>query len=84
MPVLFTGIGFLKELIWFNQQKNSTIPGLLISSKLPVAKLEQFRLMYKLEKRHCIPFIATIIGVLFTNLITGIMTGGAVTIFDLT
>ena len=40
-----------------------------------------FRQMYRLGKRHFIPFIATILAVLFTNLITGIMIGGGVAIF---
>ncbi|MBB1283030.1 hypothetical protein HRH25_01500 [Flavisolibacter sp. BT320] len=35
-----------------------------------------FRQMYKLGKRHFIPFVATINAVLFTNLIAGIMIGG--------
>ncbi len=40
-----------------------------------------FRQMYRLGKRHFIPFITTILAVLFTNLITGIMIGGGVAVF---
>lgn len=70
-----------------------SIPGLLNKIPLPalsavlfvvgykLTSFKLFRQMYGLGKRHFIPFIATIISVLLTNLITGIMIGGAVAIF---
>lgn len=40
-----------------------------------------YRRMFKAGKRQFIPFIVTIIAVMFTDLITGIMIGGAVSVF---
>ncbi len=51
----------------------------VVGYKLTSVKL--FRQMYRLGKRHFIPFVGTIVAVMFTNLITGIMIGGAVAIF---
>jgi len=70
-----------------------TIPALL--NKIPLAALSAvlivvgyrltsislFKEMYKQRKRKFLPFIITIIAVLFTDLITGIMIGGAVAVF---
>jgi MFS superfamily sulfate permease-like transporter len=51
----------------------------VVGYRLTSVKL--FRHMYRLGKRHFIPFIATIIAVMLTDLITGIMVGGGVAIF---
>ncbi|WP_207492635.1 SulP family inorganic anion transporter [Aridibaculum aurantiacum] len=51
----------------------------VVGYRLTSVKL--FKEMYRLGKRHFIPFVATIIAVMLTNLITGIMIGGAVAIF---
>lgn len=40
-----------------------------------------YRNMYRAGKRQFVPFIVTIIAVMFTDLITGIMIGGAVAVF---
>lgn len=69
------------------------IPGIL--NKIPLAslsavlfvvgyKLTSFKLykeMYKKGRRQFIPFISTIIAVMFTDVITGIIVGGVVSVF---
>ena len=40
-----------------------------------------YRNMYGLGKRQFVPFFATVLAVMFTDLITGIMIGGAVSVF---
>ncbi|GAB3196187.1 MFS superfamily sulfate permease-like transporter [Pontibacter aydingkolensis] len=70
-----------------------TIP--LIINMIPLASLSAvlfvvgykltsyalYKRMYKAGKRQFIPFIATILAVMFTDLITGIVIGGAVSAF---
>lgn len=49
-------------------------------------KLTSFQLyvnMYKAGKKQFLPFIITIVAVMFTDLITGIMIGGAVAVFSI-
>jgi MFS superfamily sulfate permease-like transporter len=70
-----------------------TIPRLLNMIPLPalsavlfvvgyrLTSVKLFRHMYSLGRRHFLPFIATIVAVLLTDLITGIMVGGGVAIF---
>ena len=70
-----------------------TIPGILNMIPLPalsavlfvvgyrLTSVKLFRQMYSLGKRHFIPFVATIIAVMLTDLMTGIMVGGGVAIF---
>lgn len=40
-----------------------------------------YKAMYRAGKRQFVPFIATVLAVMFTDLITGIMIGGAVSVF---
>lgn len=70
-----------------------SIPGLLNKIPLPalsavlfvvgykLTSISLFKTMYKLGRRHFVPFVATILAVMFTDLITGIMIGGSVAIF---
>ncbi|MGZ5252764.1 MAG: SulP family inorganic anion transporter [Flavitalea sp.] len=70
-----------------------SIPGLLNMIPLPalsavlfvvgykLTSVSLFRSMYRSGRRHFVPFVATILAVMFTNLITGIMIGGSVAIF---
>lgn len=59
----------------------SSLAAILIMVGYKLAKLSLFQKMWKLGNEQFIPFIATIIGVLFTDLLIGIGIGIVVSIF---
>jgi len=59
----------------------ASLAAILLMVGYKLAKPSLFKQMYKLGREQFIPFIATVIGILFTDLLKGISIGMAVAIF---
>jgi MFS superfamily sulfate permease-like transporter len=59
----------------------SSLAAILLVIGFKLCKLEKFRAMYSLGWMQWIPFITTIIAIIFTDLLTGVLIGLAVGIF---
>lgn len=77
--LLLVSVIFIPNLI--NMIPLASLAAILIVVGYKLAKLQLFKHLYKLGFDQFIPFIATIVGVLFTNLLVGIGIGMAFSIF---
>lgn len=76
---LFTSVVFISGLI--NKIPLASLAAILIVVGYKLAKIDLFRRMYSLGQDQFLPFIVTILAILFTDLLKGIGIGMAVSIF---
>jgi MFS superfamily sulfate permease-like transporter len=85
MSAIFHGCFLLATVLFIPQVLNmiplATLAAVLIIVGYKLAKPSLFKAMYKLGWNQFIPFIATVAGIVFTDLLTGIAIGMAVAIF---
>lgn len=85
LSAVFHGILLLLSVLFIPQLINyiplASLAAILIMVGYKLAKIELFKKMYRSGFEQFLPFIATIVGVLVTDLLKGIMIGIAVAIF---
>ena len=79
--LLFLSVVFIPSIL--NYIPLAALAAILLSIGYKLAKIELFTGMYKLGYDQFIPFVATIVGVLFTDLLVGILIGLGVAIIFL-
>lgn len=79
--LLFLSVVFIPGIL--NYIPLAALAAILLSIGYNLAKIELFSSMYKLGYDQFIPFVATILGVLFTDLLIGILIGLGVAIIFL-
>lgn len=79
--LLFLSVVFIPGIL--NYIPLAALAAILLSIGYKLAKIELFTSMYKLGYDQFIPFVATVIGVLFTDLLIGILIGLGVSIIFL-
>jgi carbonic anhydrase len=85
LSTIFHGLLLLLAVLFFPTILNfiplATLAGILIIVGYKLAKVSLFKQMIGYGKEQSIPFLATIIGILFTDLLRGIAIGICVSIF---
>jgi carbonic anhydrase len=85
LSTIFHGVLLLLAVLLFPTILNfiplATLAGILIIVGYKLAKISLFKQMIGYGKEQSIPFLATIIGILFTDLLRGIAIGICVSIF---
>jgi carbonic anhydrase len=85
LSTVFHGFLLLMSVLFFPTILNfiplATLAGILIIVGYKLAKVSLFKQMIGYGKEQSIPFLATIIGILFTDLLRGIAIGICVSIF---
>ena len=85
LSTIFHGVLLLLAVLFFPTILNfiplATLAGILIIVGYKLAKISLFKQMIGYGKEQSIPFLATIIGILFTDLLRGIAIGICVSIF---
>lgn len=77
--ILLLFVAFIPQLL--NKIPLSALAAILFLVGYKLAKISLFKSMYKLGWNQFLPFVVTILGILFTNLLAGIMMGIAVAVF---
>ena len=77
--LLFTSILLIPGLL--NMIPLATLAAILFVIGFKLAKPSVFRLMYSQGREQFVPFIATVLGIIFTDLLTGLGLGLCVAIF---
>lgn len=78
---LIVGVFFLKEFI--NLIPIASLSVILLATGYKLTKISIFRDVYKKGLNQFIPFITTVLAIVFTDLLIGIVIGSAVSIFYL-
>lgn len=73
--LLFVTVFLIPE--WLNKIPLASLASILLVVSYKLARAKTFRKMYRAGHYHFIPFIATILGLIFTNLLIGILIGMA-------
>ena len=85
LSTIFHGLLLLLAVLFFPTILNfiplATLAGILIIVGYKLAKVSLFKQMIGYGKEQSIPFLATIIGILFTDLLRGIAIGICISIF---
>jgi MFS superfamily sulfate permease-like transporter len=81
------GFWLLAGFLFFTRMINlipyASLAGILLISGYKLAKIEIFRNMYRLGWSQFIPFVATIVAIVFTDLLQGVLLGLLISIFYL-
>jgi len=66
---------------WLNKIPLAALAAILIVTGYKLARVSLFKEMYKLGKGNFIPFITTVVAIVFTNLLVGVLIGLGVSFF---